>query len=351
MFFLQKKKDIVGVDLGSSSVKLVQLRESKGKYTLENFGIHPLPPEAIVDNTLMDTTSIVEAIKSLIQTMGVKTQEAVAALSGNSVIIRKIMLQAMPVEELEEQIHWEAEQHIPFDINDVNIDFQILGPDSADPGKMHVLLVASKKDVVNDYVSVFTEAGLRLSVIDVDSFAVQNAFEINYQFEPDESIALINIGASVININIIRDGISLFTRDVQMGGNLYSEEIQKQLGVSTQEAETIKFRSDHPDQTLIDEIFNRTNDSVTSEIKRSLDFFSANSFDSGIAKIFLSGGAAKTPNLAESIQVRLDTPVEIIDPFRQIAVNEKAFDLEHLQEVGPIAVVAVGLATRRAGDK
>ena len=178
--------------------------------------------------------------KSLLKSLGVKATEAACSISGNAVIIRKIVLPAMTSEELEEQIQWEAEQYIPFDINDVNIDFQILGADEHDPSKMNVLLVASKKDIVNDYTAVFNEAGLKLSVVDVDSFAVQNAFEINYDVFPEEVIALVNIGANIMNLNIVKGGISVFTRDVQLGGSLYTDEIQKQFSVSGEEAEKIK---------------------------------------------------------------------------------------------------------------
>jgi type IV pilus assembly protein PilM len=221
--FLSKKKDIIGIDIGSSSVKLVQVKEHKGAFTLLNVGILPLPPEAIVDNTLMDSSSIVETIKKLLKSLNIRAKDAACSVSGNSVIIRKISLPAMPSEELEDQIHWEAEQYIPFDINDVNIDFQILAADQHDPAKMEVLLVASKKDIINDYLAVFNETGINLAVVDVDSFAIQNAFELNYDVEPENVSALINIGASIMNLNIVKNGISLFTRDVQMGGNLYTE--------------------------------------------------------------------------------------------------------------------------------
>src|SRR3990172_6571841 len=183
MMLFSRMKEIVGIDIGSSSVKLVQLKENKGAYLIQNVGIMPLPSEAIVDNSLMDTTSIVDAIKALINSLGVKAKEATCSISGNSVIIRKISLPAMTAEELGDQIFWEAEQYIPYDINDVNVDFEILNSDFADTAKMAVLLVASKKDFINEYVSVFNEAGMKLSVVDVDSFAVQNSFELSYAHE------------------------------------------------------------------------------------------------------------------------------------------------------------------------
>jgi type IV pilus assembly protein PilM len=346
-----KKKEVVGVDIGSSAVKLVQLREAKGGYQLQKIGLLPLPPEAIVDNTLMDSSSIVETIKNLLHTLDIKVKEAVCSISGNAVIIRKISLPVMPVEELEDQIHWEAEQYIPFDINDVNVDFQILSADEQDPSKMNVLLVASKKDIINDYLAVFAEAGLKLVVVDVDSFAVQNAYESNYDPDPNEVVALVNVGASIMNLNIVRGGVSLFTRDVQMGGNLYTEEIQKQFGLNSEDAEQMKLAAAASDDARLQEIVQRVNDTIALEMRRSLDFYNSTAGEGRIAKVYLSGGGAKTAQLVESVQQRLSLPVELLDPFRKVTASEKAFDPEYLKGIAPMATVAVGLATRRLGDK
>jgi len=351
MFFLNRKKEVIGIDIGSSSVKLVQLKEHKGGYLLLNAGIIPLPPEAIVDNTLMDSSSIVDALKNLIAALGIKTKDVACSISGNSVIIRKISLPAMPPEELEDQISWEAEQYIPFDINDVNIDFQILSSDSIDPSKMNVLLVASKKDIINDYVAVFNEAGLQLSVVDVDSFAVQNAFEINHDMDSHEVLALVNIGAGIMNINVVKDGITFFTRDVQMGGNLYPEDIQKQLGVSSTEAESLKMLAHETRSATLAEVINKVNDTITQEIRRSLDFYNSTANEDRIAKIFVSGGCTKMYNLVETISEKLGLPVECINPFAKLQYSDKDFDPEYLLEIGPLMAVPVGLAIRRVGDK
>ena len=346
-----KKKDIVGVDIGSSAVKLVQLREVKGGYQLQKIGILPLPAEAIVDNTLMDSSSIVETVKTLLASLNVKAKEAVCSISGNSVIIRKISLPVMPAEELEDQIHWEAEQYIPFDINDVNVDFEILSPDEQDPSKMNVLLVASKKDIINDYLAVFAEAGLKLVVVDVDSFAVQNAYETNYAADNHEVVALVNIGASIINLNIVRDGYSLFTRDVQMGGNLYTEEIQKAFGLNGEDAEQMKLKAIESDDPRLRDVLQRVNETIANEMRRSLDFYNSTAGEERISKVYLSGGAAKTALLMEAVQQRLALPVEMLNPFLRVVVNEKEFDREYLEEIAPMVTVAVGLATRRLGDK
>jgi type IV pilus assembly protein PilM len=351
MFLFNKKKDVVGIDIGSSSIKLVQLKDLKGSYQLINVGIAPLPPEAIVDNTLMDSAAIVAAINCLTSNLGIKIKDIACSISGNSVIIRKIVLPAMPPEDLEDQISWEAEQYIPFDINDVNMDFQILSPDSIDPSKMNVLLVASKKDIINDYVAVFNECGLHLSVVDVDSFAVQNAFEVNYDFSEEEVIALINIGASVMNINVVKSGITLFTRDVQIGGNLYTEEIQKQMGLSSTESESIKLLACESNITTLNDVISKANGTLTQEIRRSLDFYNSTANDDRIAKVYICGGASKSLNLLGSIAEATGLEVEIINPFAKLKFSEKDFDPEYLQEIGPLVAVTVGLAIRRVGDK
>lgn len=347
----RKSKEIVGIDIGSSSVKLVQLEEQKGAYQLKNAGILPLPSEAIVDNSLMDTTSIVETIKSLVKSLDVKAKDAVCSISGNSVIIRKISLPAMTPEELEDQIAWEAEQYIPFDINDVNLDFEILDTDLSSSGKMTVLLVASKKEIINEYAAVFNEAGLKLVVVDVDSFAIQNIFEQNYAPAPDEVVALVNIGASIMNLNVVKDGVSLFTRDVQMGGNLYTEELQRQFALSGQDAERVKVTLDFPDKERLKDAIARINETVSIEINRSLDFYNSSAEDQKISKVYLSGGCAKVALLAESVGQRLGLPVELLNPLQKISYNEKNFDPEYLQEIGPLVAVAAGLAMRRLGDK
>ena len=351
MFLFKKKKEVVGIDIGSSSVKIVQLKDNHGSFQLLNAGILPLPPEAIVDNTLMDSAAVVGVIKNLVSSLGIKIKDVVCSISGNSVIIRKIVLPTMPQEELEDQISWEAEQYIPFDINDVNMDFQILSPDSNDPSKMNVLLVASKKDIINDYVSVFNEAGMHLSVVDVDSFAVQNAFEANHDFSSEDILALVNIGASIMNINVVKDGITLFTRDVQMGGNLYTEEIQKQIGLSREEAETGKLLAHESANNQLINVILKVNETITQEIRRSLDFYNSTASDTRISGVYICGGCSKVYKLIDTISEKIGLPIEKLNPFTKIAYNEKDFDPEYLQEIAQIMAVPIGLAIRRVGDK
>src|SRR5881394_2658054 len=229
----------VGLDIGSSSVKVVQLKETSKGYQLVNFGIEPLPPQTIVDGAIMNQAAVVDAIKQLKLALKLKAREVATAISGHSVIIKKIKVPPMSPEELEEQIPWEAEHHIPFSKDDVEIDHQLVSTQNSQ-GQMELLLVAAKKEVVSDYTMVIREAKLLPTVMDVAAFTIQNAFEVNYEANADEAVALINVGAALSNINIVAGGTSAFTRDVTVGGNVFTEELQKRLNVSHEEAEAWK---------------------------------------------------------------------------------------------------------------
>lgn len=347
------KKEIVGIDIGTSSVKLVQLREAKGGYQLVSLGMALLPPEAIVDNAIMDSSSVVQAIRNLVESQKIKTKNVATSISGHSVIIRKVLLPIMTDEELEASIQWEAEQYIPFEISEVNLDFQILGPDPKDPSQMTVILVAAKKDFVNDYMAVFKECGLTPVVMDIDCFALENAFEANYGFGEDEVVALINLGASAVNVNILKGSGTVFTRDIQVGGNMFNEEIQKRLGLNSEDAERVKLGGAVAgiDPEAVADVVNDAAETLAQEVQRSLDFFSATSADEKVQKLFIAGGVAKIPQVKIALEQRLGIPVEVLNPFQAITVNDKDFDPEYVGTVGPLYAVATGLAMRRLGDK
>jgi type IV pilus assembly protein PilM len=353
MGFLSRAKSIVGLDIGSSSIKLLELREAKTGYQVANFGVEPLPHETIVDSTIMNAPAVVGAIRKLISTYQIKTRQVCTSVSGHSVIIRKITLPLMTEEEIEGNIQWEAEQYIPFDINEVNIDWQRLESESDEQESQDVLLVAVKRDMVNDYVSVVAEAGLEPSIIDIDAFCIQNMFEMNHEPQKGKVHALVNIGGSVININIVRNGNSVFTRDMSIGGNHFTEEIQKQLGVSFDEAEQMKISlgSGSDREKEIRDVIDSISSSIALEIQRSLDFFTATSSVGHISKVYLCGGASKTPGLPGIIENQVGIPVDMINPFANIEVNPKNFDADYIADVAPYAGVAVGLALRRVGDK
>ena len=355
---MARSKPVVGLDIGSSSIKMIQLRDGKRGPALHNLGVAPLPPEAIVDGALMNSTAIVDAIHELMAAQGVKKgKEAAIAVSGHSVIIKKIQMPVMTREELEESIQWEAEQYIPFDISEVNIDVEILRPEGNEAGQMDVLLVAAKKDMIADYTSVVSEAGLVPTVVDVDAFAVQNAFEIANGLSPGETLALVNVGASVININVVSDGITVFTRDISMGGNQVTEDIQKQLNVSYDEAEALKLGgevgadSDSVVPQEVERVIQQVADQMAGEIQRSLDFFAATSADAHFSKIYLGGGSAKIPALFKAIEQRAGVPVEIMNPFLGIEIDERRFDPNYINEVAPMSAVVVGLGLRRTAER
>jgi type IV pilus assembly protein PilM len=353
MLFGSQKKDIIGVDIGSNSVKLVQLREAKGVYHLSSIGIAPLPAEAIVDGAIMDSSTVVEVIDNLVKSLKLKVKNVATSISGHSVIIRKIKLPIMTEEEMEASIQWEAEQYIPFEISEVNLDFQILGPDSADSSQMNVILVAAKKDFVNDYIAVFNECGLAPTVLDIDCFAMENAFEINSQIDDHGIVALVNMGASAMNVNVLKDGVSVFTRDITVGGNMVNEELQKRLGLSAEDAEALKLGGevDGVERAEVDEVINDAMESLVQEVQRSLDFFSATASDDTIQSVFITGGVSRNSLAKSLLSERLDLPVEVLSAFGQVVIDEKNFDLEYIDAISPLMSVAVGLAMRRLGDK
>jgi type IV pilus assembly protein PilM len=352
-----RSKNVIGLDIGSSAIKMIHMKETKRGYQLQSFAVANLPPEAIIDGALMNSTVIVSTIRELLGSQRIRHKEAGIAISGHSVIIKKITLPAMTEDELEESIQWEAEQYIPFDINDVNIDVQVLTPEPSEQGQMDVLLVAAKKDMINDYLAVVQEAGLTPMVVDVAAFCVENAFEINYDLPASDTIVLVNIGASVININVLSEGTTAFTRDISMGGNQFTEEIQKQLNVSYDEAEALKLGggstadADSVVPQEVERVIVSVSETLAGEIQRSLDFYSATAADSRIARIYLSGGTCKIPSLYKIIENKVGVPVEVMNPFRNIEFDPKRFDPEYIREVGPSAAVAVGLGLRTPDDK
>jgi type IV pilus assembly protein PilM len=352
---MAKSKLALGLDIGSSSVKLVHLKEGRRGYTLLAWGEAPLPPEAVVDNQLMNSSAIVEAIRQLLAQQKVKARDVAIGVRGHSVIIKRISMPLMSQEDLDESIQWEAEQYIPFDVKDVHIDTQILTPQGDAAGQMDVLLVAAKKDMINDFTAVCAEAGLAATVVDVDAFAVQNAYEINYAQTPGQPVVLINMGAAVTNINIVNNGMATFTRDITVGGNAFTEEIQKQLNISAEEAEALKVgghgETDAVVPQEVERVIQGVADQMGGEIQRSLDFHAATAPDVHPTRVFLSGGTSRIPALFKVIEQRAGVPVEILNPFKNIEVDNRKFDPAVIMNAAPAAAVAVGLAVRRPGDK
>ena len=351
-----KSKGLIGLDIGSSSIKLVELRSASKagrNWKLANLGIINLPPEAIVDGSIMDSQMVVDATNQLFIENHIKGNDIAIAVSGHSVIIKKITVNYMSEEELVETMQVEAESFIPFDVEDVNLDYQILGEGERADGNMDVLLVAAKKEKVSEYMSVIQQAGKSPAVVDVDSFCIQNAFTENYEPVPDQVTALINVGASVTNINILKGAQSVFWRDITTGGNVYTDAIQKELNVGFEVAEVLKRgepAGDIPFEKVIPILKNMSHE-VVNEIQKTFDFFKATTNLDRVAKLYLSGGGSRILNFDTELAERFGSPVEFLDPFRNISINEKQFNPQTIQDLKASCAVVVGLAMRKPGDK
>jgi type IV pilus assembly protein PilM len=350
----RRTKPVVGLDIGSSAVKVVELRPMGRSFKVVGFGTEPVPSDTIVDGAIIDAAAVADAVARALDASRIKTKDVVASLSGNAVIVKKINLPVMTAAELSESIHWEAEQYIPFDIQDVNLDYQILSTRPGDgKGSMEVLLVAAKKDRITDYTDVINKTGRTPVVIDVDAFAVQNAYEANYDVEPGGVVALLNIGASSVNINIVSGDQSLFTRDISMGGNAFTEAIQKELGLPFDSAERVKKGEpvDGVDPADVGPILRTVTENLLLEVQKTFDFFKATAASDRIDRVLVSGGTSRVDGFVDRMAERFGTPVELFDPFRKIQFDATRFGIERSEDVAPTAAVAVGLALRRAGDR
>jgi type IV pilus assembly protein PilM len=346
---------MVGVDIGSSAIKAVEIKVGgKGgdEYQLVNIGVESLPPEAIVDGAIMDAGAVIDSLQRLFQESKIKTGEVAIGVSGNAVIVKKISLPQMSPEELSESIHWEAEQYIPFDIQDVALDYEVI-EGGGSGGNMDVLLVAVKKDKISEYTSALTQAGRTPSIVDVDVFALQNCYEMNYGVDPGRVVALLNIGASIMNVNVVKGGVSVFNRDIAAGGNQYTDAIQKDLNLSFDQAEALKKgeQVDGASAASLHPILQAVSENVAMEIQKTFDFFRATSQEDRIDQIFLSGGTAKIHGLRDLLGDRFSTSVELLNPFLSVRYSEKDFNPDYLEDIGPSAAIAVGLAVRRVGDR
>jgi type IV pilus assembly protein PilM len=348
---MSEGKNLIGVDIGSSSIKVCEIKEGrKGVRSLARFGFHPLPSQSIVDGHIMNSGAVVEGLEKLFHKQ--RRRDVALRVSGHSVIIKKVTMPLMTAAELREQISWEAEQHIPFDVADVELDYQVLRR-RQDEGQMDVLLVAAKKEEIQDLVNLVSEARLRPKVIDLDAFTVQNCFEAAYGPPTlGRTTVLLHIGASLTTINILAEGSTAFTRDIANGGNAITEEIQRQLSISQEEAEAYKCGSGGgivPQE--VPRIIQQVVESLAGEIQRSLDFYLATSGDREIARVMLSGGAAGMEALREAINQRSRAPVEIIDPLRVAGLDRATQGIQDLEGRAPAASVAFGLALRKDREK
>jgi len=347
-----KKDHIVGLDIGSRSIKAAEITETKRGLSLKRFGIVDIAHGAIEEGTINDPETVAESIKQLFKSYNIKESNVAVSIGGYSVIVKKISVQTMDEEKLQETIHFEAEQYIPFDISDVNLDFQILGESESNPGQMNVFLVAAKKEMVNDYINLVNLAGLNPCIVDVEAFALQNTFEANYDMQ-NENTALIDIGASKTSLNILKGNSSLFMRDVSLGCGQINQKIMSLIECTFEEAEQLKY-GDKPDKLTPEDLKGIVSSVVAdwcTEIRRALDFFYSTYPEDQIKRIILSGGGANIEEFRELLATEASAEVESINPFKNFEIDNKNFDDTFIKQIAPQAAISMGLAMRKVDDK
>lgn len=360
---IPKKNQLVGIDIGSHSIKIVEVEDSKKGMILQNFGMIGLPQDAIVEGSIKEMEIVSAALKNLFKNLRIKNRNVATSISGYSVIVKKITIPEKGEEDLEASIQSEAEQYIPFDINDVNLDFQILPSEKeeteteeeseAKEELMDVLLVAAKKDIVEEYMSLFHLTELNPVVLDIDAFALQNAFEIS-DHEQSGCHALVHIGAQQLTINVVKDGRSIFTRDSSYGGSQITSEIRSKLNISYEEAENIKLGGkpiERDQRPIIEEMFSSTVTKWAQEVKRALEFVGTTFADIKVEDILVSGGSSLIPGFTKYLGMETGLEIEMLNPFANLEIREKLFDTAYLNYAAPMAVISVGLALRSIGDR
>ena len=348
-------KQLAGLDIGSSCIKLAEIQDSPKGRILSLFSQVPLEKGVIVDGAVVEPEALTETIKELYKQSGCKRKKVVTSISGHAVIVKKATFAQMDEEELRALIHDEAGKYLPFDdMSAVDYDFQILGENPYNPSQMEVLIVAAKKETIEGYTEAIQAAGLIPVIMDVDSFALETMYEENYEFEENDVAVLINIGASITNLNAVKGGVSIFTRDFTLGGNSVTEALAANLGVPFEEAEKVKIKGTGDDEqarkTFREGLITYA-DPICSEIERSVDYFRSTFGAETISKILVSGGGGMIPDLVADLGRRLGIETEIINPFKKIQLDQKVLAPESAGSIGPIAAVGVGLALRKIGDK
>ena len=350
--FLSRNKDLVGLDIGSSYIKAAHLRPlRRGGYELLSLGMEELSPDCIVDGVVISKLPVADAITRIFEQQKIRNKKIATSISGHSVIVKKIALPVQSDEELAESIRWEAEQYIPFDIADVNLDYQVLG-ESAATGNLDVLLVAVKKEKITDHTSVITMAGKSAVAVDVDAFALQNAYEVNYEPENAATVALLDIGATIMTITIVQGRDFLFTRDVGVGGHQYTDFIQKEFNLNFTQAQALKHGQsvDGIEPAEAAHVVDSVTEIICLEIQKTFDFFKSTSTIQRIDRMLIAGGAAHTPRLVETLASKFDIPTEKFDAFRNISYDKNRFAEELMAERAPDLAIAIGLALRRADE-
>ena len=341
-----KKKKVVGLDIGSSQTKMVELSTGKNRKLL-NYGLSKVLPDAIVEGEIIDREAVLDSIRSLIENKGFTTKDVVIGLAGRDVIIKRITMDRMSEADTREQIKWEAEQYVPFDINEVSLDFDIVNPNFGE-NQQEVILVAAKNELISNLSALLKELNLNPIIVDTTAFAIQNVFEYNYTPAADEIICLIHIGAGMTVINVIKGGSSLSARDVYYGVNAFISKLQKEVGFNYEDAANA-VKGTVPvgaSQDSVQGVFESFVSDLGTQIERSLQFLSSVTGEEKVSRMYLSGGGSLIPNLLEYLKRRLGIPIELINPFKNIIYDPTIFGPEGVDVIGPILAQVTGLALR-----
>ena len=346
MALFGRKKTTVGLDIGSGLVKVAVVDHGHGDPELIRVAIVPLLPDAIVEGEVMDPGMVADAIRSALDEAGLKTRDVVTAVGGRDVIIKKIQIERVKEQQARELMRWEAEQHVPFDMESVELDFQILDPDASGMD-MTVLLVAAKRDLIESKMRLLSDAGLHASIVDVDAFALHNAFELNHPNAMNGVVGLINIGHEVTNINILDDGVPILTRDITVGTRRFREDLMRERGLGADEAENLLQGYDRSPH--LDAIIEGRGEEIAVGVERAAAFLSSSSRSGGqMRAVFLCGGGARVPGLAEALGKRLRLSVQLANPLANIRVASGALDGLVTDEIAPLLMLPIGLALRKA---
>ena len=337
----------VGLSIGTSSIKLVELKKSGKSWKLLHFGMVQLPEDAVVNREIVNSIAVVDSLKTLVSQIKLKSKNVCTSLSGTSLIVKRMQLDVPNAKDIQEQVFWEAEQYIPFDISEVVMDYAILsrGKDA----KTDVLLVAVKRSVLDSYMTAVEEASLKPKVVDIDYFAAQNAYEANYQPSATESVAVIDVGASSTKFVVVQGGVPIFTKDSSLGGKTLTQEIQKHLNLSFADAETLKISGQNGGMPQeVSELMNVMSENIAGEVKRTLDFYNASSSGAAVAYILLAGGSSKIPGLSKAIEDGTGLPTQMLNPFNSITYDPAVFTQDYINGISAVASIPIGLALRAA---
>jgi type IV pilus assembly protein PilM len=350
MLFGDKK--LVAIDIGSSSIKLAEIDQSRRGPVLKKFAVYPLNPGMVDGGEVVQSVEVGQCISTLVKTSKTKRKQACTALWGGSVIVKKISMPKMDDNLVAEQIKWEAEQYIPFDINEISLEHYVLPNRSASAESLEVLLIAAKQEFVFRYMETIEAGGLKCAVMDVTGFALANAFEANYG-SIDSTITLLDVGAGTTNMVVLDRGEVIFCRDITIGGSAYTDAINRTMGVSNGEAESLKVSASLGQEVPSDvhSIISQTNEQVIEEIRNAFEFYTATSAGASIQRMYVTGGSIFVPGLIEQLSKSVAVPYEVFDPFLKMSYDPKSFTPDYIAQIKAISPVAIGLALRKPADR